>query len=71
MLCKYQCNRLPRKTVSEMTYCVEWDVEPYTLTHSLMNITESSASLSIVKALNSSYYKPRIGHGNALGRVCV
>jgi len=27
----------PVKFVPEMTYCVEWDVKPYTLTHSLFN----------------------------------
>ena len=35
--CQYQCNRLlGKKLVAEMTcYVVEWDVKPYTLTHSI------------------------------------
>ena len=35
--CQYQCNRLPRKTLLRNDLlCVEWDVKPYTLTHSFI-----------------------------------
>ena len=35
--CQYQCNWLPGKThLWNDILCVEWDVKPYTLTHSLM-----------------------------------
>ena len=34
--CQYQCNQLPGKTRPQNDLlCVEWDVKPYTLTHSL------------------------------------
>jgi len=34
--CQYQCNWLPGKTrLRNDLLCVEWDVKPYTLTHSL------------------------------------
>ena len=34
--CHYQCNQLPGKTrLRNDLLCVEWDVKPYTLTHSL------------------------------------
>ena len=34
--CQYQCNRLPGKTrLWNDLLCVEWDVKPYTLIHSL------------------------------------
>ena len=34
--CQYQCNWLPAKTrLQNDLLCVEWDVKPYTLTHSL------------------------------------
>ena len=34
--CQYQCNWLPGKTrLQDDLLCVEWDVKPYTLTHSL------------------------------------
>jgi len=33
--CQHQCNRLPGKTcLRNDLLCVEWDVKPYTLTHS-------------------------------------
>ena len=33
--CQYQCSRLPGKTrLRNDIICVEWDVKPYTLTHS-------------------------------------
>jgi len=33
--CQYQCNWLPRKThLWNDLLCVEWDVKPYTLSHS-------------------------------------
>ena len=32
--CQYQCNQLPGKTrLRNDLLCVEWDIEPYTLTH--------------------------------------
>ena len=34
--CQYRCNQLPGKTrLRNDLLCVEWDVKPYTLTHSL------------------------------------
>jgi len=34
--CQYQCNWLPEKTrLRNDLLCVEWDIKPYTLTHSL------------------------------------
>ena len=36
--CQYQCNWLPGKTrLRNDLLCVEWDVKPYTFTHSLPN----------------------------------
>ena len=38
--CQYQCNWLPGKTrLWNDLLCVEWDVKPYTLTHSLSTTT--------------------------------
>jgi len=35
--CQYQCNGLSGKTcLGNDLLCVEWDVTPYTLTHSLL-----------------------------------
>jgi len=37
--CQYQCNRFPGKTrLWNDLLCVEWDVKPYTLTHSLTHV---------------------------------
>ena len=36
--CQYQCSWLPGKTrLRNDLLCVEWDVKPYTLTHSLLS----------------------------------
>ena len=50
--CQYQCNWLPRKTrLRNDLLCVEWDVKPYTLTHSLCN----PRSTTYRSALRSRY----------------
>ena len=49
--CQYQCNWLPGKTcLRNDLLCVEWDVKPYTLTHSpLSRIMQRSSAASVLK----------------------
>ena len=55
--CQYQCNWLPGKTrLRNDLLCVEWDVKPYTLTHSLRahgTITAAETKSSKMQACHS------------------
>ena len=49
--CQYQCNWLPGKTrLRNDLLCVEWDVKPYTLTHSLTKMARLVTSDSLLQA---------------------
>ena len=61
--CQYQCNWLPGKT--RLRYdllCVEWDVKPYTLTHSLsvclflcMSVCVTASALQYMRTKSVSH----------------
>ena len=41
--CQYPCSQLPGKThLWDDILCVEWDIKPYTLTHSLIAVLSAA-----------------------------
>ena len=53
--CQYQCNWLPWKTrLRNDLLCVEWDVKPYTLTHSLTNPSTNRACRRVTSFIDTN-----------------
>jgi len=66
--CQYQCNWLPGMTrLRSDLLCVEWDVKPYTLTHSLTPLqpacsTHTSCVVTLAHPLMAALGKSQIPH---------
>ena len=57
--CQCQCNRLPGKThLRKDLLCVEWDVKPYTLTHSKCPFTVLRIPKPPVVNCMTHYWRP-------------